>query len=317
MAAHRPEEIGRAAEAAIFGHGQQACIDQLCRRAYLMDILADPVERVQVAQPPLAVLDIGFDDIAAVAHALVALVALFQLLRHKIARGAGDDILPETHRGLAIDVLIAPDIAAFEQRSADGKVTARLADHLVDRAAGMPDLEAEIPHHVQHRLDRLLGPAVLAHRREEGDVHIAVRRHLAPAIATHRRDAEMLACAVIGDRVLEAHDIIVDQPHDLVDQKGLRRRAIMPRRRIGNQPCRDFCAPRCQRLAQDRDDRHARLVAEFGGEIGDARIERTAINDRALVGNGVHGNRQYRRKVKVRWRLPLRPLLQPDRICAS
>ena len=56
---------------------------------------------------------------------------------------------------------------------------------------------------------------------------------------------------------------------------------------------------------------------QFGGELGYARIKRTAIDDRALVGNGIHGNRRYRRKVKVRWRLPLRPWLRPDRICAS
>ena len=317
MAAHRPEEIGRATKPAIFGHGQQAGIDQLGGRAHLVDILADPVERVQVAQAPLAVLDIGFDDIAAVAHALVPLVALLELLRHEVARGAGNDILPEAHRGLAIDVLIAPDIAPFEQCGADGQVAARLADHLVDRAAGMPDLEAEVPHHVEHRLDRLLGPAVLAQRGEEGDVDIAVRGHLAPAIAAHRRDAEMLARAVIGDRVLEAHDIVVDQPHDLVDQERLRRRAIVPRRRIGMQPRGDLRAPRRQRLTQDRDDGHARLVAEFGGELGNARIERAAIDDRALVCNGVHGKQRYRRKVKVRWRLPLRPWRRPDRICAS
>ncbi len=181
----------------------------------------------------------------------------------------------------------------------------------------MPDLQAQVPHHVEHRLDRLLGPAVLAQRGEEGDVDIAVRGHLAPAIAAHRRDAEMLARAVIGDRVLEAHDIVVDQPHDLVDQERLRRRAIVPRRRIGMQPRGDLRAPRRQRLAQDRDDGHARLVAEFGGELGNARIERTAIDNRALVGNGVHGKQRYRREVKVRWLLPLRRPQQPYRTCAS
>jgi hypothetical protein len=67
--------------------------------ADLVDILADPVERVQIAQAALALLDVGFDDIAAVAQPLVPLVALGQLLGHELALGAGHHFGPEA--GLA------------------------------------------------------------------------------------------------------------------------------------------------------------------------------------------------------------------------
>ena len=39
-----------------------------------MQILVDPVERLQIAQPALAFLDVGFDDIALTALLFVTLV---------------------------------------------------------------------------------------------------------------------------------------------------------------------------------------------------------------------------------------------------
>ena len=60
MAAHRPEEILRLAETTIFFGGQQADFNQ--RRTaddHAVDIFADPVERVQIAQPPLPSLTLG------------------------------------------------------------------------------------------------------------------------------------------------------------------------------------------------------------------------------------------------------------------
>jgi hypothetical protein len=60
VAAHRPEEVLGAVERAIFRR-QQADIDQFGRIAHLVDIFADPVERVQVAQAALALLHVGLD----------------------------------------------------------------------------------------------------------------------------------------------------------------------------------------------------------------------------------------------------------------
>ena len=97
VAAHRPEEILGPAECQVFLAGQQTDRDQFGRVAHLVDVFADPVERVQVAQRSLALLYVGFDDIAAVAHALVAFLALGQLFGDELALGPGDDIAPEPH----------------------------------------------------------------------------------------------------------------------------------------------------------------------------------------------------------------------------
>ena len=69
VAAHRPEEALGALEAAELGGGQQAGADQVGGPLDAVHIFADPVERVEVAKAALAVLDVGLDDIAAVAHA--------------------------------------------------------------------------------------------------------------------------------------------------------------------------------------------------------------------------------------------------------
>src|SRR6476620_10334084 len=63
VAAHRPEEIGAAAEGAIFLRVEHAALDQLVGVAHAVDVLRDPEQRVQVAERALAVLDVGFDQI--------------------------------------------------------------------------------------------------------------------------------------------------------------------------------------------------------------------------------------------------------------
>ena len=98
VAPHRPEEALGALEAAEFGGGEQPLVDQVGGALDPERILADPVERVEIAQAALAVLDVGFDDIAAVAHAAVALVALGELGGDIVARASGDDLAAEAAR---------------------------------------------------------------------------------------------------------------------------------------------------------------------------------------------------------------------------
>ena len=79
MAAHRPQEALGALELAQFGRGQQADVDQIGDRLQAMGVFADPEEGVEVAQAALALLDVGLDQIAALADLAVALVAFGEL----------------------------------------------------------------------------------------------------------------------------------------------------------------------------------------------------------------------------------------------
>src|SRR4051812_23782891 len=79
VAAHRPKETLGTVETAEFGGGQQTRLHQIGRTVDAMHILPNPVERVEIAQTALAVLDVGLDHVSAVAHPDMALVALSEL----------------------------------------------------------------------------------------------------------------------------------------------------------------------------------------------------------------------------------------------
>jgi hypothetical protein len=129
---------------------------------------------VEVAKPAFPFLDIGLDDVAAVAHPLVARIALLQFLGDEELGLAGHHLLAEAGLDLVVQGLVAPQIARFEDRGADRMIARRLADHLVDRPAREADLQAEIPKQIEHRLDHLLGPAGRFPGRDEGDVDIRI-----------------------------------------------------------------------------------------------------------------------------------------------
>ena len=93
VAAHRPQEVLGALEVARLLLGEHALADQLAGLVDAIEIFGDPEQRVQVAQPALALLDVGLDDVARIAHALVALVALGELGLDEVAAVAGQELL--------------------------------------------------------------------------------------------------------------------------------------------------------------------------------------------------------------------------------
>jgi hypothetical protein len=124
VAAHGPEEILRLAELQIFAPREDALADQFLGGAHAVEILADPEQRVEVAQPPLALLDVGLDEIARVAALGMALVALGELGLHVFRAGVLDDLVVEALDQPVEQCLVAPDIARLEDRSADRHVGA-------------------------------------------------------------------------------------------------------------------------------------------------------------------------------------------------
>ena len=69
---------------------------------------------MQIAQPALAVLDVGLDLVAGFTRALVALVALAELGRDEIARAAGHDF----YQLAALEVSVDGRWAAIAARAA-------------------------------------------------------------------------------------------------------------------------------------------------------------------------------------------------------
>ena len=105
VAAHRPKEILGAVELAIFVAAEQSGLDELRRFADIIGVFADPEQRVQIAQAPFGFLHIGLDDVARVAHLLVAHVAFGELVGDELARGVGLDLGLEASRSLFVQRL--------------------------------------------------------------------------------------------------------------------------------------------------------------------------------------------------------------------
>jgi len=215
VAAHGPEEALGPVEATEFGGGEQPGLYEICRTFDAVDIFADPVQRVEVAKAALAVLDVGLDDVAAVAHAQVPRIALRKLGGDIFGSGAGDHLLAEARGGGIEQFLVAPQPPRLEAGGADGDVLLRQRDQLADRANRMADLELQIPQQVQGRFGGALLVGIRGFRGQEHEIEIAERRHLAApraAKADERNRLGSLSRQALADEVPgEADKLIVEE----------------------------------------------------------------------------------------------------------
>jgi hypothetical protein len=79
LAAHGPEEALAAAKAPVFVRGEDAGLDELFLRLVGIKVLGEPMQRMQIAQAALAVLDVGLDEITRGAGARMPRVLLGEL----------------------------------------------------------------------------------------------------------------------------------------------------------------------------------------------------------------------------------------------
>ncbi len=153
---------------------------------------------MQIAQPALALLDVGLELVAAVADPAVALVALGELGLDELRRGAAHDLAVEALLQLGEQRLVAPQIARLEQAGADRQIGFGLAQAFLDRARRLADLEPEIPQQIEQQLDDLLGVRRLLVGQQKQQVDVGIGRQLAAAIAADRDQGQPLARGRVG-----------------------------------------------------------------------------------------------------------------------
>ena len=124
-AADGPQEVFAAAEGRHLLRAEDAGGDRRRADALAVEILRQPVQRVQVAQAALAVLDVGLDLVAALARCAVARIELGHLGVDEGARRACHHLGAEALLELAIELPVAVDQARVEQGRAHGDVGAR------------------------------------------------------------------------------------------------------------------------------------------------------------------------------------------------
>ena len=201
MAAHGPQEAARAQEPDQRLPGEQPLPDHLGRIVPGLDEAGDPQQRLQVAQAALALLDVGLEHEAGIAHALMALVALGELGLGERGPATGHDLPLVALAQLREEVRRAPEQARLEQGRLDGEVVLRELDGLGHRADRLPDLQPQVPQLVEQELRDLLdmGGALVGAQEQEVDVRAG--RQLLAAIAADRDHRQLLAGGRVGAAV--------------------------------------------------------------------------------------------------------------------
>ena len=197
VAAHGPQMAVGAAEHAELRFRQRAARHQVAHILDAVEILGDPEQRMEVAQAPLAVLDVGFDDVARIAHAAVARVALRQFGGDE-GPPAGGGVLAETPPQLEPERLVTVDVARLQQRGADGDVAAGAGDGFVHRTGRLAHRQAEVPQHVEDIFDDLLAARGGLVRGEEQQVDVGPGREFAAPIAADGDEREAVGRGGVG-----------------------------------------------------------------------------------------------------------------------
>ena len=218
IAAHRPQEIAAAEEERVFRFREDAFFHQLMQAAHAIDILGDPEQRMEIAQAPLAVLDVGLDEIARLPRALVALVALGELRGDEIGGGALHDVAIETRDEIVEQRLVAGDQPRLQDRRADRHVGARLPNALVDRARGVADLQPHVPQRIENRFGDALAPGGLLVGKDKEKIDVGARREQAAAVAADRDHRHALARRRVRRAIEHAGRELIGKPDDRIHQ---------------------------------------------------------------------------------------------------
>ncbi len=158
VTADSPQEILGLGKAFVFALGEIAAIDHLVGAGSAADVFRDPEQRLQVAQPALAFLDIGLLHIALAALPQVSFFALRQFHFDEFSLGSLDHVLPELDLEVFRQFLVTAYVTAFQHGGPDRLVGFCQPDTIGNRAGGMPDLQAHVPKDIEHALYDALGP---------------------------------------------------------------------------------------------------------------------------------------------------------------
>ena len=156
-----------------------------------------PPQRLHVAEPAVAVLEVGLEeegDIAGLGPSLDHLRAQGVEPAPTVAAPAGAALRRQPGRQL----LVAGQVADAQRRRRRVEVVAGEGELVVERPHGMAELEPGVPQRVPQRRRRLADPADLAVVDEE-HVDVALRRQLATAVAADGDEGHRRALAPGGD----------------------------------------------------------------------------------------------------------------------
>ncbi len=143
---------------------------------------------MQIAQAALAILYIGFDQIARLASTPVPLLALRKFCGDELGCRALHNLPVEARDQFVVERLIAGEESRLQHGRADRHVAPRLADRLIDRTRRVTDLQPHVPEAIKDRFRDLLTPRGLLVGQDEQQIDIGFRRHQSAAVTARGND---------------------------------------------------------------------------------------------------------------------------------
>ena len=186
---HSPEEIERLLELEHVPLADHAERHQLAEAPHLEAHLRHPERSVEVPKAPLPFLQLGLEKIDGIPRPSVPLAVLGELLLEERGRVLGPYLLEHAGLELAVEGLVAGEVARVEDGGLDLHVARRETCRLPDVAEGVSDRQAGIPQGVEDHLPDRLDVGVHLPGIEEEEVDVRAGVQLAapvPALGDHR-----------------------------------------------------------------------------------------------------------------------------------
>ncbi len=189
--AHAPEHLGRLDDLGRLARDERAHAHQLVRLAHAEARLGRPARHVEIAQPALAVLHVGLEQVHRPAEAPVPLRHLaLQPAEEEAQLRVGEERLlaaaPQRLREPAIPRHVPP----VEQAGRRRQVVPGGVDELVHGDHLVPDGHPHVPQRIEQRVRHRRLPA--RRRRADAHVEVALERHRAAPVAPHARERDPL-----------------------------------------------------------------------------------------------------------------------------
>ena len=141
MAPDQPEKRLCLLECLKFLGTEEANLHQVGNIFDTIEVLRNPVEGVKIPQATLPILDIGLDEISALAGHGMAALTLGKLGLHEIILGNRNDLCSKALFERIEERSEPADIASLQHCRANRMVHPGKPDTFVDRARRMPDLQ--------------------------------------------------------------------------------------------------------------------------------------------------------------------------------
>ncbi len=239
----------------------------------------------------------------------MALVALHQLLLDERGAGVGHHVFPIAPPRLVEQRLIAPQPAALEQRGAHRRVVLGLAHAFLGRTGRVPDLQAQVPQHVEHPLHHVLVVGGLLVGQQEQQIDIGMGREFAAPVPAHRRHGEALAR---GAHAVAEHPLgrkLEQRMNQPVDEKRLGAHHLGTGGVLGFEAPPDLLRPfleRCLERVEDFRSRLTRLAVRRGPDLLQPRHQAVRTDDMFRIRNGgQHFGRDARAAEPLMIRVPI------------